>query len=69
MPKSTMTSRMLVTIPVAADYLGVCQRTVRRRIADGTIRGYRFGPRSLRVDLNEVEAALRPIPTASGPLS
>ena len=59
-----MSGRKLVTIAAAADYLGVCQRTVRRRIADGTIRGYRFGPRSLRVDLNEVEAALRPIPTA-----
>lgn len=58
--------RRLESVPAAADYLGVSPKTIRQRIADGTLTGYRFGPRVLRVDLNEVEASLRPIPTAGG---
>ena len=52
----------LVSIAQAAEHLGVTTKTVRRRIADGTIPAYRFGGRLLRVDLNELEAALRRIP-------
>ena len=42
-------------------------RTIRRRIADGTITGYRGrGGRSLRVDQAEVdEGLLQPIPTVN----
>lgn len=39
--------------------------TVQRRIADGTLHGYRLGKRLLRVDLNEIDAALREIPSAA----
>ena len=49
----------------AAEYLGCNERTVRRYIAAGKIHGYRLGG-LLRVDLNEVDAAMRPIPTAGG---
>jgi hypothetical protein len=35
----------------------------RRDIDEGRLREYRFGPRLVRVDLDEVEALLRPIPT------
>ncbi len=48
----------------AADYLGVHVKTIRRRIADGTLTGYRMGPRLIRVDLSEIERVLAPIPTA-----
>lgn len=51
------------SINEAAARHGVNPRTIRRRIADGTITGYRFGPRLIRVDPDEVDAALRPIPT------
>jgi excisionase family DNA binding protein len=45
--------------------VGKCHlRTIRRRIADGTIVGYRFGPHLIRVDLDEVERSMRPIPNA-----
>ncbi|MEP7021666.1 MAG: helix-turn-helix domain-containing protein [Pseudonocardiales bacterium] len=57
-------SRRLVSLNKAADYLDTSPRTVRRAIADGRLTGYRFGPRTLRVDLNEVDAELRRIPTA-----
>jgi len=52
------------TIDQAAERHGVHPKTIRRRIADGTITGYRSGPRLIRVDPDEVDAALlRPIPT------
>lgn len=59
------TPRRLATIQAAGDQYGLHPRTIRRRIADGTLTGYRVGSRAIRVDLDEVEAALlRPIPTA-----
>lgn len=59
-------TKRLASIPAAADYAAVSTKTIRRRIATGDLTGYRFGPRVLRVDLNELDAALRPIPTAGG---
>ena len=53
-----------LTIQEAAEMLGVHKRTVRRRIADGTLTGYRVGPHLIRLDPAEVDALLRPIPTA-----
>lgn len=67
MAKSTAThERHLVSIGQAAEYLGVGSRTIRRRIADGSLTGYRIGSRVIRVDLNELDAMLRPIPTTGG---
>lgn len=60
------TRRRLASLNDAAEYAGVSTKTIRRRISDGTIRGYKFGPRSIRVDLRELDAALREIPTAGG---
>lgn len=62
MPHGTSTQRRLVSIAAAAEYLGVNPRTVRRRISDGTIKGYRVGPTLLRVDLNSIDKLLREIP-------
>jgi excisionase family DNA binding protein len=60
--------RRYISIDQAADHLEVNPRTVRRRIADGTLTGYRFGPRLIRLDPAEVDALLRPIPTGGYPL-
>lgn len=49
-----------------ADHLGVSEKTLRRMIAAGHITGYRMGPRLLRVDLNELDDAMRPIPVGGG---
>jgi excisionase family DNA binding protein len=46
----------------AADYLGVNERTVRRMVSAGKLPGYRLG-RLIKVDLNEVDSVLEPIPT------
>lgn len=60
--RSEILARRLASIKTAALYAEVCERTIRRRIADGTLTGYRFG-RVIRVDLDELDAALRPIPS------
>lgn len=52
--------RRYVTLAEAADYLSVTDRTIRQMIADGRLTGYRSGPRLVRVDLNEVDAAMKP---------
>ncbi len=56
--------RRLAPLIDAAAYAGVHPRTLRRRIADGALTGYRMGPRLIRVDLNELDELLRPIPAA-----
>jgi excisionase family DNA binding protein len=59
--------RRLVSLAEAAEWAGVCERTLRRRIADGTLTAYRLGPRLIRIDLTELGALLREIPTARSP--
>mgnify|MGYP000085349382 CR=1 FL=1 len=43
-----------ITMKEAALRFGVCERTIRRWIADGYIRARRFGPRLIRVDANSI---------------
>lgn len=57
-------SKTYETIADAAARLGVSPRTIRRRIADGHLTAYRFGPRLIRLDAVEVDAVLRRIPAA-----
>ena len=52
-----------VSLPEAAEYLSTSPRTVRRLISDGVVTGYCINKRLLRVDLNEIDAALRRVPT------
>lgn len=47
----------LVSLVVAAESLGVSVKTIRRRISDGTVRGYRVG-RLIRVDMEELRKSL-----------
>jgi excisionase family DNA binding protein len=54
----------LITIAEAAERLRVNPRTVRRRVADGHLTAYRVGPSLIRLDSDEVDALLRPIPAA-----
>lgn len=54
------TWRRYVKIGEAADYLGVTDRTIRQMIADGRLTGYRNGQRLVRVDLHEVDEAMKP---------
>jgi excisionase family DNA binding protein len=52
--------RRWASIQDTAEYLGVTDRTVRQMIADGRLTGYRSGGRLIRLDLNEVDAAMKP---------
>lgn len=61
--QTTPPRRRWASLTLGADYIGVSEKTVRRLIASGAITGYRVGPRLLRIDLNEVDALARPVPT------
>jgi excisionase family DNA binding protein len=61
---STQHPRRYGSIDRAAQLASVSTKTIRRRIADGSITGYRFGPRVIRVDLDEVESLFKRIPAA-----
>ena len=56
-------ARRYATLETAAEYLVCSTRHVRDMIARGEITGYRMGSKSVRVDLNELDAALTIIPT------
>ncbi len=58
--------RHLVSLAEAAERAGCNPKTIRRRISDGSLTGYRMGPRLIRVDADELDALLRPIPSAGG---
>lgn len=53
-----------VTLEHAAQITEQSIKTIRRRIADGTLPAYRFGGRNIRIRLDDLEAAARPISTA-----
>lgn len=55
--------RTLRSLAEASEYADVSVRTLRRRIADGSLVGYRLGPRLIRVDLNELDRMLEPLAT------
>lgn len=52
--------RRYAKLKEAATYIGVTDRTIRQMIADGRLTGYRSGNRLVRVDLNELDAAMQP---------
>ena len=66
MTTATLNRRSLVNIAKAAEYADVHPMTMRRWISAGRVRAYRVGPRLLKVDLNELDAMFRPIPTTTG---
>lgn len=61
----TMGERVLpvyLSLEQAADVMAMSVKTVRRRIADGTIPAYRCGRGTIRIRLDELECALRRVP-------
>ncbi|MCU1615951.1 MAG: DNA-binding protein [Frankiales bacterium] len=46
---------------VAAEYLGVNPRTIREMTRDGRITGYGSSSQMIRVDLNEIDACMKPV--------
>jgi excisionase family DNA binding protein len=61
-----ITTRRLRSIADGAKYADVSTKTIRRYIADGRLTAYRVGPRLIKVDLADLDALVRRIPTAGG---
>ena len=53
-----------LSLEQAAEVMSLSVKTIRRRIADGTIPANQCGRRPIRIRLDELEAALRRIPSA-----
>lgn len=62
---SQVVSRKNLSLKEAAEWCGISERTLRRRIAEGNLPAYRLGPRYIRVRSEDIEALLRPIPSAA----
>lgn len=56
-------ARPALSIQDAAHELGVSPKTIRRRIADGTVPAFRVG-RQIRIRPADLESAFQPIPSA-----
>lgn len=62
-----MTTRNVYNLPKrlsikqAAEYHGVCDRTIRRAIADGRLQAYRVGKRTIRIDRDSLLALEKPM--------
>jgi excisionase family DNA binding protein len=55
----------LITLNEAGALLGgVTHFTIRRRISDGSLTGYRFGPKVLRVSRSQVLGLVSIVPAA-----
>jgi excisionase family DNA binding protein len=51
-----VSARRLGSLALGANNACVSERTLRRMIAAGVIKGYKVGPKLVRVDLDEIEA-------------
>lgn len=48
----------------AGEYVGTTSRTIRRWIAEGRLPAKRFGPRTVRIHPDDLDALGREVPTA-----
>ena len=56
-------SRKYLDLATVAEYLGIAEKSARRRIAEGSLPAYRMGPRNIRVLQTDVDKLLVRIPT------
>lgn len=54
-----------ISIKAAAERYAVSPRTIRRRIADGTLPAVHASSRLIRVPEEQLDLVFRPIPTAA----
>lgn len=66
-PLRALTSNIpdLWDVHQTARALSVSTTTVRRMVADGRLKAYRYGPRLIRIDPADVRALLRPVTMAA----
>ena len=53
--------RRYLSMSEFAEYWGCNERTVRRMIADGKLKAVRLGDRMIRIDIEALENAGRPV--------
>ncbi|EGD42877.1 helix-turn-helix domain-containing protein [Nocardioides sp. NPDC057772] len=58
------THDIYLSLPEAAEVVGQSVKTLRRRIAAGTLVAYRFGPRAIRIKRTDLEASGHQVPSA-----
>lgn len=63
-PKMAKTPKTYESLAQAAERTDVSIKTLRRRIAAGDLPAYRYGPKVLRVDPNDIDKLMRPLRTA-----
>lgn len=56
-----------LSLEQAAEITDQSVKTLRRRISDGSLPAYRFGPRHIRIKLEDLQALARRIPAAHRP--
>lgn len=63
MASTTRTPRpTYISLEEAARITDQSVKTIRRRVSDGTLPAYRFGPRTIRIRLDDLEATAHRIP-------
>lgn len=63
---TTTVAGAFLSLDDAAQYLSVNPRTIRRRIADGSLTAYRLsGTRGLRIKRADLDAALVRVPSGA----
>jgi excisionase family DNA binding protein len=63
---TSQTPRQFISLAHAAERADCSVKTLRRKIAAGELRAYRFGKSpEIRVDVAELDGLMRPIPTAA----
>lgn len=63
-PNSKSTVQRYVSLEEGAAYLGVSVATLRRRIRRGDLRARRLGRQIIRVEIKDLDALLRDVPSA-----
>jgi excisionase family DNA binding protein len=53
-----------LTLQQAAEITHQSIRTIRRRVSQGSLPAYRFGPRQIRIKLDDLQSLGRRIPAA-----
>lgn len=60
-------TRCWLTQAQAGERIGVTDRTIRNLVSRGELKGYRLGSgRTIRIDADELDALLQPIPAVGG---
>ena len=64
MSASAVATSQWLTLAQAAEILGVCTRTIRRRIAAGELPAYKIGRKAIRIKIADLDRISQRIPAA-----